>query len=883
MKFKLFKNTFFIYSVVFLLLLPAVFLPFLKEGRSFVWNVDGINQHYPILIYYGRLLRGLLLGQGFPMVDFSVGMGFDTITTLHYYALGDPVSLLTVFMTRNNAVVLYTVLILLRFYLAGISFIIFCRYWDRTGNGTILGALIYVFCGYSLFAGVRHPYFLNPMIYLPLLLIGLEQVLRKRKPYLLIIMTFLCTVSNFYFLYILTVMAVIYVLYRFFTVYHYDARNKLAGLLLTGLRTGGYYLLGISLGAVIFLPIIYAFLQNGRMESKPELLTGYLHYSKGYYLHLLQGIFASGVGPDYWVDLSFPTVTGVSAVIVLCRAKHRKLAAALVLVLLGLCIPGFGYFMNAFSYITNRWDFLVAFVVAVVFAFTYEELYRLSRSEILLLGVGVLGYGILAFALPSGPVVKYTFLLLLITAAAVVLLQSKRLRGFRAIWHTAMYLLVAGVLGFHGYVFYDMDFQGYVGEFLSGAEVRAKTENGITAMASGLEKDFYRLETYGDEVRNEALIHGFYDVSSYFSLTDGAVTDYYKQLELVSQRSAYRIDHQDNRTILDALASVRYVITTDKTAVPYGYELLRSDQDNGKTVYLFRNRFALPLGYTYHSSLLQEEYEKLGPLEKQNALLYVVVLEEESGYAKSLKQNAAEGLKKLEYEMAEGEDIRIEQDTLNVLRNGAVLKLVFEGEGKSETYVRFVNLTLPRKAILMQTFKVKGEKEVSKQVNIRNLYHNSYFGKVNFLVNTGYSKNKKGWVKITFPQRETYGYDDIEVYSLSMEHYRDQIQKLGQETLTKIRSSRNRIEGDAVLKEKGVMVLGIPYSKGWSAEVDGKDAVLKRANVLYSALELPKGEHRIALAYRTPYLSQGMLVSGISLIMFLTIVCHYQRKEKKHA
>ena len=184
---------------------------------------------------------------------------------------------------------------------------------------------------------------------------------------------------------------------------------------------------------------------------------------------------------------------------------------------------------------------------------------------------------------------------------------------------------------------------------------------------------------------------------------------------------------------------------------------------------------------------------------------------------------------------------------------------------------------------MMQTFKVKGEKEISKRVNIRNLYHNSYFGKKNFLINTGYSKNKKEWIKITFPQKRTYGYDEIEVYSLSMKNYREQIQVLGQEVLTNIGSSPNRIEGDAVLKEKGIMEFSIPYSKGWSAEVDGRKAKLQRANILYSALELPEGEHHIALTYRTPYLKEGAMVSGISLVVFLVIIFHYRRKEKEYA
>ena len=148
------KHTYLIYTCTFFVLLPIIFYPFLATGKSFVWRADGIDQHYPALLYYGKVLRELLAGNGFPMVDFKIGMGFDTLTTLNYYAIGDPISLLSVFMTSKNSTIIYNLLILLRFYLTGISFIIFMRYFKKDGLRTALGALLYVFCGYSFFAGI---------------------------------------------------------------------------------------------------------------------------------------------------------------------------------------------------------------------------------------------------------------------------------------------------------------------------------------------------------------------------------------------------------------------------------------------------------------------------------------------------------------------------------------------------------------------------------------------------------------------------------------------------------------------------------------------------------------------------------------------------------
>lgn len=873
MKHSIFKNTFIVYTVTFLLLAPIVFMPFLSDGRSFVWYIDGINQHYPILIYYGKLLRELMLGNGFSMVDFNVGMGFDTISTLHYYVLGDPISLLAIFMTQNNSVIFYNILILLRFYLIGISFLVFCRYWRLEGNGKVLGALMYVFCGYTFFSGVRHPYFLNPMIYLPLILIGLEQTLRRKKPHLLIIMTFVCTISNFYFLYILTMIAVFYVVFRYCSTFYKLAKNKLLGFLFTGLRIGGYYLLGMAMAAVVFLPVIYAFLQNGRMDSKPELLTNYLHYNKSYYLYALQGIFAAGVSPNYWVDLSYSTVTGISTVILINNKKYRKLGIAFALTLLALFVPSFGYFMNAFSYITNRWDFLVAFMVAAVFSFTYKDLFKLNNWERVLLLIGVLGYGALSFVLPSSIIVKCTFVILLITIAVVLLLQTEQLRKNKIVQEVTIYALVVITLAFNGYAFFSMHFNGYVEQFLTKEEVETQTNGGKDSMLAEIEDDdFYRIETYGDEVRNEALISGYNDVSSYFSLMDGNVTSYYKHLEMLNQRTAYRIDNQDNRTILDALASVKYFITTDKTAAPYAYELRKAKTYGSETFYLFENLYTLPLGYTYQSYMLEEDYDKLSALEKQNALMYAVILEEKSDYAKVTDQDMGIGIEKLDFDIYTDGSITFGEGSLQVKKEGAVMTLSFDNKKKSETYIRFSDLSIEKRAMVMQTLKAKGEKEVTKNVNIRNLYHNSYFGKVNFLINTGYSKGEKAWAKITFPEPETYSYGGIEVYNLDMQYYKEQVFKLKQSGLQNINQSKNRMEGDATLKEKGIMVFSIPYSIGWSAEVDGEKVKLLKANVMYSALQLSAGEHHIVLKYETPYLKEGLVISVLSFLVFVGII-----------
>ena len=72
-------------------------------------------------------------------------------------------------------------MLVFRLYLAGVAFIAFGHYLKKDGNGILAGSIVYIFSGTFFSFAIRHPFFLNPMIYLPLLLMGVEKIYRKRK------------------------------------------------------------------------------------------------------------------------------------------------------------------------------------------------------------------------------------------------------------------------------------------------------------------------------------------------------------------------------------------------------------------------------------------------------------------------------------------------------------------------------------------------------------------------------------------------------------------------------------------------------------------------------------------------------------------------------
>ena len=199
------------YTMCFAVMAGAIFSVFLLYNKSFVWVPDGLQQHFNALLYYRSWLLQIIhtLWEehriSIPLWDMSIGMGSDILTTLHYYVIGDPLNLLSVFVPDESGMEgFYSALVIVRLYLAGLAFSVFCKYHGQKPYAMLLGAMVYDFCFWAIVA-VRHPYFLNPMIYLPLILLGVDKIYRKEKPWLYIGMLALATISSFYFAYMICI------------------------------------------------------------------------------------------------------------------------------------------------------------------------------------------------------------------------------------------------------------------------------------------------------------------------------------------------------------------------------------------------------------------------------------------------------------------------------------------------------------------------------------------------------------------------------------------------------------------------------------------------------------------------------------------------------
>lgn len=865
------------FSVIFAVITFCTYFLFLKNGKSLIWDYDGIKQHYAALVYLGRYYReifsGFLRGDFvIPMFDLSLGMGEDIITTLNFYGLGDPLTLLATFVPDAGIEYLYDFLVIFRIYLAGLAFSYYCRKKGRSYGCTLIGALIYAFSGYVLHVAVKHPFFVIPMIFLPLSVIGLERAMDGKRLTLLIVMVFFTALNGFYFFYMNTIFLVVYALVW---VVVKNGRHSLKKTFAAVGRCGLAYVTGILMAAVLFVPAITAYVSGNRSESSfsPGNL---LFFSPGRY----NAIFTRLIGPpritwDYLglVSLVFPALV----VFFLCGRKMDKILKVNIIIWTVLMLLPFGgYMLNGFSYVSGRFLYLVTFLYAAGTVYALPQLLCPGRKKILACAGASLLY--LAAILFSSDVDKlYGWFGFIMLVATMLVLGVRKVRHIPANRILAVLAAVTAVniIG-NGWFLFSGRGQGYINEFIDSGEafstLSSTPEAGIPVCGGG---EFYRTDASVKMTENAAIVNGNYGVSSYFSISNPNRSYYLLEMDDGGVLdSMFKIDGLDGRTFLDALASVRYyAVRADRQdAVPYGYRFIKDFKRDGKAYKLYENDYFLPMGITFDSYMREEERQDgTAPdgLIKQGAMLKTVFLEEEVGGMEKASEVPEQEITDVPYQIVGSKGIEVREDgKVHIKKKNAVLTVAFDEPGTGELYVSLNDFRITRKNRTYCDITVKSG-GVKKTIRALTNEWNWYFGRDEYLFNLGLSDEKRTTCEIKFECQGEFDLAALRLYVQKMNQYEEDVRERKEDTLENLLIRKNSISGDISLDEKKLLFFSIPYSGGWHAEVDGEKAEILRADTAYMALAVEEGDHSIRLFYRTPYVAVGGILTAAGFILFV--------------
>lgn len=872
-----------VYTLMFLLMCIGAFLPFFTEGKSFVWGAgveDGLSQHFSALAYYGEALREFFrnLLAGHPklvMWDMSLGYGADILSTLNYYAIGDPLNLLYGFVSPKNTETMYDFMILLRMYLAGITFIMYARKMKKRSYGTVIGALVYVFSGFCFRLGLRHPFFINPMIYFPLLCLGIEKIYQRERPYVFIFAVCVSAMSNYYFLYMLTIFAVIYAWIRF---YKYTEENKMKNFFLTILKFGMYYTLGIAMAAVILLPSVIGFLGNGRYGNGVDWKSLIVYPGKYYLLFIENFIGYGNMGSN--TNAGYLPIVGIVVLFTLFsqRMKHKKYRVAFIASIIALILPIFGYAFNGFSYANNRWAFALSFIVALLTAEMYPRLFVMSKRQQIGIGAGIIIYTVFCIIVNASgeEILKNKGIMAacgLIAVFYILLLIFQRL-GYdtqKRIVRVSMAILLLISVGVHGYYRFDPKGYAYTQEFMDqGQAYRTLKEDNIRMLSKVNDPSVYRVHAEGYRYKNYGLINHLNTISGYYSITAKCVTDTIKGYDTLGMQYADKYKGVDQRLGLLSLAGVKYITVAHNSQVakdvssmgdvPYGVEKLRKKGN----ITLYKNKYALPFAYAYDSYMTEQQYEQLNGIGKEQAMLAQIILNQHPA-DKEIQHN----------EQRNGPDIQtisLPETRISSPKGKKYADITVPVEKDKETYLYFKNLVYHGKKNGDDKFILTGRKgtkgilvtqnDVQQKIHIQSTFNPYYFGRKDYIVKINHQTSKaKEKVRLNFLSPGEYEFDDISLITVPKKDVLVRLKERKENSMKQIQYEGNHFRGVYHAKKDQILCVTIPYSKGWKATVNGNRTKIYKANGMFMGIIMKKGTQSVKLDYETPGLKIGACIS----------------------
>lgn len=340
-----------------------------------------------------------------------------------------------------------------------------------------------------------------------------------------------------------------------------------------------------------------------------------------------------------------------------------------------------------------------------------------------------------------------------------------------------------------------------------------------------------------------------------------------------------------DRTKITTLLGNKYYVTDEKNQknIPYGYSLEKEIDE----VRIYRNNYPLSIGVSYNQYMLREEYEKLNPVEKEDALLKVAVIdkiEDLKGINLQEKQDISDiqnCYQSIPYQLIEKEKIVKKKESKKQIvakKDKQSIELEIGNVENSELYVYISGFEFldTKKHIITAGFK---DKVVSKEVN--NKITSAYYQKApQIVLNLGYYEKAEGKIELTFSTKGTYNFDDIQVIAVPMNNYENTIRELQKNELKEVTYNNREIRGKLDLSQDAILQIASNYTSGWKAYIDGVAVETIHVNTAFIGIPVKAGEHEIYLEYEVPYLKLGIVFTGIGIVAFV-VVTFLERKRKK--
>lgn len=808
--------------------LPLIILIIIYKGRQIFpfgeecyLRSDMYHQYAP---FFSELWYKLTNGESLTY-SFNIGLGTN-FTALSAYYLASPTNWFVFLFPQKYTIEIMNVLIILK--MAG-SCTSFTYYINKHYNTkSILSACFGIFYGISgyLAAYSWNIMWLDCILLLPLIILGLEKLVKEDKYMLYTISLGLCIFSNYYIAIMVCLGMILLFIYNMISLpkqeHFYLYLKKI-------LNFGIFSLLAGGLAAILLIPEIYAFKLSASNDFNfPELLETYfpilemltrhlpmveVHLGLEHLPNIYCGSFIFLLLPLYMINPKINLRDRVAKLVIIFvlltsfnmnipnfvwhgfhfpNSLPARQGFIYIFVVLTACFEA-SYYIREYTknQIMKAYGIAIAFLIVAEYCYS-GDLYLFKSFY--MAGIFITLYLCIILIHNYSKVTKYITLVLLIVIPALECGRNLEATGLSTTNRT-----------------------GYLENYDSVEDIKKYLAQN--------DDSFYRTEfLYGYRSKNDTAWHNLKGVSTFSSTANAGMTDLLDALGCECSFNAYSAHGMT--AVTSALLNVKYTISPFYRTE--GHDL--SFEYNAGNYYLYENNYTLSPMFLVDPNLNERwDFSSQNPFDIQNQFMYINT-----------------GVNNIFYELPI-------QDN-----NGS--------KGISLEYKQHVYLFFPN--------NTDGSMEVIINGTSRHYYLNNVE-----IIDLGY-----------LHQNDTVYFSNppfnMKVFGYNEGTFMQGFEKLAENSLNVTSFDDTHINGTLNASYAGTVMCSIPYDQGWTVYVDGKKVETKAMKDALLSFDVDAGEHTIELSYYPAGLGIGIAITSVSLIALITIFIYdtmkkNSRKNKK--
>ena len=870
-------NIWFYLTLFFLpaIVLELVYITFkvFPFGNDSLLVLD-LNAQY---IYYYEAFRDAIIGDGSLMYNWSRALGGEFFGIFAYYT-ASPFMFVYVLFPKEYITEALLTTALLKTACASLTF----GYFLNVTRGGQKAKIVIFSCMYALMSYfVMHqmnPMWLDAIIFLPLVMLGVDNLIREGKYVLYTIALTMTFISNFYIGFMVAIFTALYFFYSFFTNEKIDLKNGTSEFFKKGLLFAAFSILSALIACVVLVPTYFS-LSLGKLEFSdpsfelkqkfdlveflPKLLFGAYDTCRPEGLPtLFCGTLTLLTLPLFYVNKNISVQKKIMSTVICVILLLSMNMSTVDLVWHGLQNP---------NWLNYRYSFLFcAFLLIMGYeAFSkVENGYTPGGVGISMLGcLGIIFYvDTMDLEWLDTRITVWGSIALVVIYFAFLAFDAYR-KG------KANRICMALMLGF---VCAELYLNAFTNICLIDADVAfssrvsyRKVIDPYYAAAEWIrdyDDSFYRTEKTYTRCVNDNLALGTYGISHSSSTLNADAIAYIKKLGYSTGSHWTRYVSPILGT--DSILGIKYIIQDTETN--YGLKQVGTVGE----LYIFENPHAMPICFPVseaHDELDINAEDYSNPFDYQNQLLSAMV-----GSDKVIEF----------YRPISSDNIAVVFENVSQKAYGEGYTKYYMEDSSINSHIEFI-VSGYENMPLYAAFPTNYPRKVNIWINHE--WYNTYLTSSSddgiiplgsyasddqvSLIMTILSKKDEGSEEVFLKDQLFYCFDE-ELFEEHFSKLRNSVTNFEKHSETKLSFTVEAVGGQE-------LYTSIPYERGWIATVDGKEVETYRTENGMLGLELTAGTHDVNLRFCPDYFIYSAIVSAASLILFVLIIVTHRILKKK--